>query len=238
MKSTYTIQGMTCSSCENTVRQKLLQVSGVQELSIDLTKKEVEIESTNTIPFSELQKSLQGSKYSLVENAFIPIAETDSTKSSYAPLFLVFAFIIGISFITSYKNETMDIMLFMNHFMAGFFIVFSFFKLLNLRAFADSYAMYDIIAKKIPVYGYIYPFIELLLGIAFLTAFNPLLTNIITLIIMGISSIGVIESVINKKKIQCACLGTVFNLPMSSITIVEDLLMVGMSLIMILILEQ
>lgn len=229
---------MTCSSCENTVRQKLLQVSGVQELSIDLTKKEVEIESTNTIPFSELQKSLQGSKYSLVENAFIPIAETDSTKSSYAPLFLVFAFIIGISFITSYKNETMDIMLFMNHFMAGFFIVFSFFKLLNLRAFADSYAMYDIIAKKIPVYGYIYPFIELLLGIAFLTAFNPLLTNIITLIIMGISSIGVIESVINKKKIQCACLGTVFNLPMSSITIVEDLLMVGMSLIMILILEQ
>ena len=127
-------------------------------------------------------------------------------------------------------------MLFMNHFMAGFFIVFSFFKFLNLRAFADSYAMYDIIAKKIPVYGYVYPFIELLLGIAFLTAFNPFLTNVATIIIMGISSIGVIESVLNKKKIQCACLGTVFNLPMSSITIVEDLLMVSMSLIMLIIL--
>lgn len=227
---------MTCSSCESTVRQKLMQVSGVQELYIDLTKKEVEIESEKAISLSELQKSLQGSKYSLLEKAVKTIDNDVSTKSTYAPLFLVFAFITGISFITSYKNETMDIMLFMNHFMAGFFIVFSFFKFLNLRAFADSYAMYDIIAKKIPVYGYVYPFIELLLGIAFLTAFNPFLTNVATIIIMGISSIGVIESVLNKKKIQCACLGTVFNLPMSSITIVEDLLMVSMSLIMLIIL--
>ena len=236
MKSTYTIEGMTCSSCESTVRQKLMQVSGVQELYIDLTKKEVEIESEKAISLSELQKSLQGSKYSLLEKAVNTIDNDVSSKSTYAPLFLVFAFITGISFITSYKNETMDIMLFMNHFMAGFFIVFSFFKFLNLRAFADSYAMYDIIAKKIPVYGYVYPFIELLLGIAFLTAFNPFLTNVATIIIMGISSIGVIESVLNKKKIQCACLGTVFNLPMSSITIVEDLLMVSMSLIMLIIL--
>ena len=227
---------MTCSSCESTVRQKLMQVSGVQELYIDLTKKEVEIESEKAISLSELQKSLQGSKYSLLEKAVKTIDNDVSTKSTYAPLFLVFAFITGISFITSYKNETMDIMLFMNHFMAGFFIVFSFFKFLNLRAFAKSYAMYDIIAKKIPVYGYVYPFIELLLGIAFLTAFNPFLTNVATIIIMGISSIGVIESVLNKKKIQCACLGTVFNLPMSSITIVEDLLMVSMSLIMLIIL--
>jgi len=236
MKSSYTIQGMTCSNCESTVRQKLMQVSGVKELAIDLTKNELEIESAKTLSFSELQKGLQDSKYSLIEKTANTMDETDAPKSSYAPLFLVFSFILGISFIISYKNETIDMMLFMNHFMAGFFIVFSFFKLLNLRAFAYSYAMYDIIAKKIPVYGYIYPFMELLLGIAFLTAFNPFLTNVVTLIIMGISSIGVIESVINKKKIQCACLGTVFNLPMSNITIVEDLLMVGMSLTMIIIL--
>ena len=32
-------------------------------------------------------------------------------------------------------------MMFMNNFMAGFFLVFSFFKLLNLRGFADSCTM-------------------------------------------------------------------------------------------------
>ena len=105
MKNTYTIQGMTCSSCESTVRQKLLQVSGVQELSIDLTKNEVEIESAKIIQFSDLQKSLQGSKYSLAEKAVKTIEDTVSEKYSYTPLFLVFAFIIGIGFITSYKNE-------------------------------------------------------------------------------------------------------------------------------------
>jgi hypothetical protein len=50
---------------------------------------------------------------------------------------------------------------------------------------------------------------------------------------MGFSSIGVIQSVLNKKKIQCACLGAVFNLPMSTVTIIEDLLMVSMAVYMI-----
>jgi hypothetical protein len=48
---------------------------------------------------------------------------------------------------------------FMQIFMAGFFLTFSFFKLLNLKGFAESYAMYDVIAKRIPVWGYIYAFI-------------------------------------------------------------------------------
>jgi hypothetical protein len=51
---------------------------------------------------------------------------------------------------------------------------------------------------------------------------------------MGFSSIGVIKSVIDKKQIRCACLGAVFNLPMSTVTIIEDLLMVAMSTLMLL----
>ena len=123
----------------------------------------------------------------------------------------------------------------MNNFMAGFFITFSFFKLLNLKAFAETYSMYDIVAKRIKAYGFIYPFIELALGIAFLTRFNPIATNIATLIVMSISIIGVLQSVLNKRKIQCACLGAVFNLPMSTVTIIEDALMIVMSGIMLLI---
>ena len=122
----------------------------------------------------------------------------------------------------------------MNYFMAGFFIVFSFFKLLDLKGFADSYSMYDIVAKKIKLYGLIYPFIELALGIAYLIAFNPIVTNTATIIVMGVSSIGVIQSVLKKQKIQCACLGAVFNLPMSTVTIIEDLLMIAMATISLL----
>ena len=89
--------------------------------------------------------------------------------------------------------------------------------------------MYDILAKKIPAYGFIYPFIELSFGLLYLTNIAPLETNIAVAIVMGFSSIGVILAVSNKTRIKCACLGTVFNLPMTTVTIIEDLLMVGMA---------
>jgi hypothetical protein len=121
----------------------------------------------------------------------------------------------------------------MRVFMSGFFLIFSFFKLLDLQGFADSYSMYDLIAKRFRSWGVIYPFIELALGIAFAVNFSPVLTNWITLAVMGISIIGVLQSVLNKRKIRCACLGAVFNLPMSTITIIEDGLMIIMSIAML-----
>lgn len=155
--------------------------------------------------------------------------ETKSWLATYKPILLIGGFIAGVSILTANGSFHTG----MNTFMAGFFLVFSFFKLLNLKGFANSYAMYDLLAMKVPAYGFIYPFIELALGIAFLTGFNPVFTNWATVIIMGFSSIGVIQSVLNKQKIQCACLGAVFNLPMSTVTIIEDLLMVAMAAYMI-----
>ena len=96
--------------------------------------------------------------------------------------------------------------------------------------------MYDIVAKRIPFWAYLYPFVELGLGLSFLSNIFPLFTNSITFIVMTISIIGVLQAVLNKKKIQCACLGAVFNLPMSTITIIEDALMILMSGIMVFVL--
>ncbi|RYF79325.1 MAG: heavy-metal-associated domain-containing protein, partial [Chitinophagaceae bacterium] len=122
----------------------------------------------------------------------------------------------------------------MQNFMAAFFLVFSFFKLLDLKGFAESYSTYDIVAKGWMGWGYVYAFIELLLGVAFLTRFNPFITNAATFVVMTISIIGVLQSVLNKRKIKCACLGAVFNLPMSTVTIIEDGLMIAMSAVMLL----
>jgi hypothetical protein len=51
---------------------------------------------------------------------------------------------------------------------------------------------------------------------------------------MGVSTIGVMQSIIAKKVIQCACVGTIFKLPLGKVTLFEDLLMVVMSGIMLL----
>ena len=103
------------------------------------------------------------------------------------------------------------------------------FCLLNLRGFAESYAMYDVVAKRWKGWGFAYAIIELVLGLAFLSGFNPILTNAVTFVVMSISIIGVLQSVLNKRKIKCACLGAIFNVPMTTITIIEDALMIAMS---------
>jgi hypothetical protein len=149
---------------------------------------------------------------------------------------LVFAYLTGATLLIQAAQPAFDGMQWMRHFMAGFFLVFSFFKLLDLKGFAENYFSYDIIARKWMGWGYVYAFIELLLGIAFLVNLSPVLTNLVTLVVMSISIIGVLKSVLNGRKIRCACLGAVFNVPMSTITIIEDALMIGMSAVMLLML--
>ena len=113
--------------------------------------------------------------------------------------------------------------------MGGFFLVFSFFKFLDIRGFAASYRSYDLLAKAVPAYGFIYPFLELALGLAWAFVGGTYRVALSTVVLMGFSAIGVIAAVARKQQIQCACLGTVFNLPMSTVTIIEDLLMVAMA---------
>jgi hypothetical protein len=142
---------------------------------------------------------------------------------------LIFGYVAGVATLVEVAAGRFDLMAWMGHFMAGFFLVFSFFKLLDVPGFAEGYRTYDVVAKRIPAYGLVYPFIELALGIAYLVAPMSVLTNAVTFLVMGISSIGVIQQVLKNSPFQCACLGTIFKLPLSKVTLVEDLLMVAMS---------
>lgn len=98
-----------------------------------------------------------------------------------------------------------------------------------MPAFARAYAGYDLLAMRVPAYGYAYPFIEMALGLAYLTGFAPRFTLAATVLVMGLSALGVLAALMDGKTIRCACLGAVFNLPMSRVTLIEDLLMVTMA---------
>lgn len=122
----------------------------------------------------------------------------------------------------------------MTRFMAGFFLVFSALKLLDVRGFAKGYAKYDLLAARVPAYGLLYPFLELALGLAYLTQFRPFETNVVTMVIMIFSGIGVAIKVAKHEKFQCACLGTMINVPLTNITLIEDFGMAAMAAIMLL----
>ncbi len=236
MTHTYQLTGMTCGNCEASVKTKLLSLPDVTAVEVSKDTKTATITMEKHIALSELQKSLGGSEGKYQISALQHNETAEQAKSwfeTYKPILLIFGFVTLVAYIMQINNDGFDVMQFMQHFMAGFFLVFSFFKFLDLKGFAESYAMYDVIAKRIPAWGYIYPFVELGLGIAFCINYNPQLTNIVTIIVMSISIIGVLQSVLNKSKIQCACLGAVFKLPMSSVTIIEDGLMIVMSAAML-----
>lgn len=237
MTHTYSVTGMTCGGCEAKVKSSLLTLPHVLSAQVSKTDHTATIQMDKHISLSDLQTVLGGetSKYKISGIHHNETAvQLKSWFVTYKPILLIFVYILTITLSVQMINRGFDWQQWMNHFMAGFFLVFSFFKLLNIKGFAESYAMYDIVAKQWNGWGYVYAFLELALGIAFLIQFNPMLTNAITFIIMSLSIIGVLQSVFNKRKIKCACLGDVFNLPMSSITIIEDSLMIGMSAVMLL----
>ena len=237
MTHTYKVTGMTCGSCEAKVKSSLLSMTNVLSAQVSKADNTAVIEMDKHIPISDFQKALGGeaSKYKISAIHHNETAEqTKNWLATYKPILLIFGYIPAVTLLIQVSNGSFNLMQWMSHFMAGFFLVFSFFKLLNLKGFAESYAMYDVVAKQWNSWGYVYTFTELALGLAYLTGFNPFLTNTVTFVIMTVSIIGVLQSVLNKRKIKCACLGDVFNLPMSTITIIEDALMIGMSGVMIL----
>ena len=229
---------MTCEACQYKVESVLSEIPGVLSVRSHLQSGEVELVVERRVPDSELEVTLQPHhKYQLGKTDFrLPEAESDRTFwETYQPILLVFGLITLTTFCTSGQGNLPDASVWMRHFMAGFFLVFSFFKLLNLKAFADAYVLYDLPARYFPGYAWLYPFLELGLGMAYVLNWQPFGTNLTTAVLMAISLPGVLLSVLNKKKIRCACLGTVFQLPMSFITIVEDSLMLLMALWMLLV---
>lgn len=122
----------------------------------------------------------------------------------------------------------------MHYFMGLFLTIFGLLKLFNPTGFADGFQMYDVIAKRSRRYALIYPYFELLLGLAYLAFIMPILVYTLTIILMSIGVIGVIKALKKGLDVRCACMGTALNVPLSTVTLTEDLGMIVMSLVMLL----
>jgi cation transport ATPase len=254
---TYPLKGLHCGACVRRVTEALRPHAAQLEVTLDpMQVRLTDVRADPAMlqaalasagayelvlpAFSEQKQHSARMEYT--QSAIKSVAKNESQPDrhswlqTYKPLLLLIGFILAGSVLIQLGQhaghgmalpESVSLHETMRYFMAGFFLAFSFFKLLDLKAFADAYAGYDLLAARWHGWGTVYPFIELALGIAYLANFNPRVTNWATLIIMGFSAIGVIRAVMSKTRIQCACLGTVFKLPMSTVTIVED---VGMAL--------
>jgi len=243
----FEVRGMTCAACVRRVTEALKGVPGVTEAMVTLNPPRAEIRTDGSSAAETLRAAVQQAVARAGPYSIAPTSDTtsvsmktegtgvvsDDAKPSFYPLLLIVVYICGVAAISQFARGAWSWHSFMTDFMAGFFLVFSFFKLLDLRGFADAYRSYDVLARMWRPWGFVYPFVELALGVAYLARWNPQTTNIVTAVVMLFGSIGVLRTLLSRTSIRCACLGTAIKLPMTTVTLIEDLGMAAMAFAML-----
>ena len=159
------------------------------------------------------------------------------TWRSYIPLLVIFALLLAASAVVSWSDYgagNFSIANSVSYFMAGFFLVFAGFKLMDLKGFAEGYSTYDLLAQRAFSYGYVYPFIELGFGLAMLAGTQNVMLLWTEVVVMVFSGIGVAIKLAKGEEFQCACLGTFLKVPLTYVTLIEDFGMATLALLLIL----
>ncbi len=158
------------------------------------------------------------------------------TWRSYIPLVVIFFLLAASTGTIAWHNYVAGSVSFtdtISNFMAGFFIVFAGFKLMDLKGFAEGYSTYDLLAGRWFGYGYVYPFIELFFGLAMLGGVLTPTLLWAEVVVMLFSGVGVALKLAKGEEFQCACLGTFLKVPLTKITLIEDFGMVALALALI-----
>lgn len=239
------LEGLTCKGCVKSIREALGEVAGIHIIEIELETGRFEFSLSNGIALEEVIKLIPPKFTVHTQDQYLERRKTLSEAMKHPamapvskwrqlrPLFLIFAFLLGVNGLNTLVYQ-LSFEAFMLDFMAGFFLVFSFFKFLDLKGFVSAFSGYDPIANRLNFYGWIYPFIELSLGLLLLTNIGVNFALYLTLFILGVTTIGVIQQLRRRNKIVCACLGSVLNLPMTEATLIENLVMLIMASMLIL----
>ena len=227
---------MTCTSCVAIVKDTLAKQLNIESPELDL--KHAIVKFNHPVSLEQLLAALKPfPKYGAEPvNSEISKSETISFFTTYKPILVLFAFLLAICLtkagyaLSIERNLKTILMESMQHFMAGFFISFSFFKFLDLKGFVNRYRTYDLLAMRIPAWALLYPFVECGLGLLYMLPMQSIILHGFTALIMLLGLISVVYSLRKPQPLQCACLGAGFNLPLGRVTLFENSLMLLMSL--------
>ena len=223
---------MHCSSCEETLQAAIESIKGVDSVKVDHVSGTAQIEGS---PVSQdIIDAVNGSGYEVSEN---PQAESSSastisnekisTFTQLTPLIIIIVYIFLGALLAN--RVPFNLNSFMMDFMGLFFIVFSLFKFIDYKSFPPAFSKYDPLAQRVVIYAWIYPFLEAFLGLCFLLRINIFTSIIITIAILGMTTCGVVVKLMKRETIQCACIGTSLNLPLTKATLIENGIMLFMS---------
>ncbi|NCN28072.1 glutaredoxin [bacterium] len=181
--------------------------------------------SVKTVPQIFFQGKRIGGYTDLAEEFGVKV-ESEAKKTSYAPIIAVFSVALALSVATGFK---------MLSFMGYFLSILACLKLMNVSGFKEGFREYDLLARVIPSYANVYPFLELFIGLLFLSSLYSTASGSLSIVVGLLGVISITKAVyIDKKDLNCACIGGDSNLPLGFVSLSENLAMVIMGIFLIL----
>ena len=232
----YFVRGMTCENCVKKITEVLGANPSIKNLRVTLSPPRIHFDAEEQFGANRVNEALAPLKDYTASEFSEPSQEATSAPaalSKYMPLILLFGLSAGVPALNVLIGRS-DLEHWMNQFMGITLIALAYFKFLDLPRFAEAFSTYDPIAMKNRTYGYVYPFLELFTGVGFALSVGVEFLAAFVILLLVPTTWGVVKSLRQNRKIQCACLGTAFNLPLTKVTIIENVLMMGMSLMILL----
>ena len=164
----------------------------------------------------------------------LPVGDEDET--TYQPVIAVFAvaFLMALAVSWAAFGDPLTVRA-GEWFIAISMCILAILKLRDLESFSNMFLGYDLLARKVVRYAYVYPFGEALAGILMIAGVLVWLAAPVALFIGSVGAVSVFKAVyLDRRDLKCACVGGASNVPLGFISLTENLMMVGMALWMML----
>jgi glutaredoxin len=162
---------------------------------------------------------------------FLKLKVRDPKATSYTPVIAVFGVAAAIALAIDWLTGAPLIGLVgAGRFIAVAMCLLAMLKLQDVDRFATTFLGYDLLARHVVPYAYVYPFAELGTGLLMLAGVATWLSVPVALVIGTIGAVSVFKAVyVDRRSLKCACVGGGSNVPLGFVSLVENLMMIAMA---------
>ncbi len=151
-------------------------------------------------------------------------------EPSYVPVLAVFgtaaALAVASAIATGAPNAPA---LLLARFVATAMCLLAMLKLQDIETFSTMFLNYDLLARRVVRYAYIYPWAEFGAGVLMLAGVGGFIAAPVALAIGTVGAASVIKAAyIDRRELKCACVGGGGSVPLGFVSLTENLMMIGM----------
>jgi len=167
--------------------------------------------------------------------AHLDLGPDPKEGKTYQPVIAVFAVTFLMALTTCWAMQGgLSAIRIVELFIAFTMCVLGILKLQDLQSFATGFVQYDLLAQRYVPYSNVYPVIEAGAGILMIAGLFPWVVAPIVLLASTLGAISIIKAVyIDKRDLECACVGGSSSVPLGFISLSENLIMMAMAIWML-----